>query len=218
VKPQKLSARQIARWSRETAGNLSAIESSAPDLALVNDWIDDGRKGVDYSAVRRGGAAGTGPEMAAMSGREDDVGRLAREFMGTLERCRRDSYRLRVLTRKLVADWDAEDAPGSGQSRREAAAGVARRSNAAGTSSDSCGNCARTVAGTDRDRLRSGRCKQCFDYRSAHNGNERPSELWDGQCGATKWSHGVDFECGWPLGHDQVSDDDHGWVEVGEVA
>lgn len=41
-----------------------------------------------------------------------------------------------------------------------------------------CANCAIPVWRTPRDRLLSGRCRPCHDYRKAHDGEERPRDLW----------------------------------------
>lgn len=42
----------------------------------------------------------------------------------------------------------------------------------------SCANCSRVVLG-GTDRIISGRCTGCYQYRANHGGLERPKELWD---------------------------------------
>lgn len=42
-----------------------------------------------------------------------------------------------------------------------------------------CANCGRPVEQTPDDRLRSGRCFNCWRWRREHDGQERPKELWE---------------------------------------
>jgi len=42
-----------------------------------------------------------------------------------------------------------------------------------------CANCKCDVWRTAKDRLRSGRCNACFQYRLRHDGIDRPRELWE---------------------------------------
>lgn len=41
-----------------------------------------------------------------------------------------------------------------------------------------CANCGCNVWRTPTDRLLAGRCRNCYEYRRAHDGIERPRELW----------------------------------------
>lgn len=198
TKPRKLHAATIKRLSLETAEIAGWLAARTVPIAAANDFIDDGRKGTDYAAVRRGGNDSTGPERAALSNRTDDVGLMAGEFMCILERWHRDGRRLRSLGVKLAVEWD--------DASLDAAKAVARRSNEA-AGAGRCSTCERVVSGSRIDRLRSGRCEACARYY-ARNKQERPRALWgtdstDDICPNIHTHHGIDRRCVLKVGHDE---------------
>lgn len=197
-KPKKLAGAAIKRdvlIVGEVAGWLAARSSR---LSAASDWIDDGRKGIDYSAVRRGGGeSSTGPERAAIDGRTDDVGRMAGEFSELLAEWVRTAKRLKVLGVKLAVEWTPESLA--------AAEGVARRSMEPAGAGE-CANCKRLVSGSAIDRLRNGRCDPCRKYWD-RNGTERPKPLWGGdsiddQCRASLTRGATDYRCTLRVGHE----------------
>lgn len=195
MKPKKLAKSTIVRVTREIAGHMAVLEATVEQVVAANDFIDDGRRGVDYAAVRRGGGEGTGPERAAMS-RPDMIGSEAAEFMTLLESSLRNARRLRSLAVTLGINWDAD--------AKAAANFVAKKENGEGD----CVNCGRYVPGTREDRLRQDRCEACARYWSRHNREkERPRHLWGGDsiddsCQMVRTRHGIDSKCELAYGHD----------------
>lgn len=194
-KPRKLPKARIERVCLEIAGHMAVLESQADRIAAANDFLDDGRRGIDYAAIRRGGAEGTGPERAAISGRYDDIGSEAAEFMTLLESSLRNARRLRSLAVTLGINWTDE--------AKQAASFVAKKENGEGD----CVNCGRYVPGTRVDRLRHDRCEACARYWSRHNREkERPRHLWgsdsqDDSCQTVRSRHGIDHKCELDHGH-----------------
>lgn len=214
MKPKRLHGPTIKRLTLEGAEIAGWLAARAVPISAANDFIDDGRKGVDYSAVKRGGQESTGPERYALSGRSDDVGQMAGEFMGTLERWHRDGRRLRALGVKLSVEWD--------EASLTAAEGVARRS-ADPAASGECANpnCKRLISGSRNDRIVHGRCGPCFRWWDRHGRvEERPRELCiKGQCRSTATVNGVDVECVLAAGHPcEDPETDHSWEPVDLVA
>ncbi len=198
MKPRKISESAVKRITVEVTEIGGWINARVARLSLVNDWVDDGRTGVDYSAIRRGGAEGSSTERAALTDRADDTGAMASEFMGILERWQRDARRLRYLGVKLLPDWEDPD-------KRADAESVARRSVEAAGSGD-CRICNRLVSGASNDRLKNGRCGACHVYENRY-GVERPRHLWGGdsvdrRCVAVRTHHGTDSRCELDVGHD----------------
>lgn len=208
-KPRKLPAAPIKRMSLECAEIGGWLAARTVPISAANEFIDDGLQGISYDSVKRGGQDSTGPERAAMSGRTDDVGKMAGDFMRDLEEAHRLLRRCRLHAVKLAVDWD--------EASRAAAEGVARRSNEAAGSGD-CSNCGRLVSGSSVDRLRNGRCNACRVYWD-RNGVERPKALWgsdstDDRCVAVGTHYGNDVRCGLAAGHDG----DHQFAHEGAVA
>lgn len=204
MKPRGLPPQQIARWAREVMGNMTILEANVPEIAKANDWIDTGVRGIDYAAVRRGGSDGSAPELAAMAGSNDEVGKVAARFMENFATARRLSYLLRKDAEKLMADWSLVD-PWTKTDKRAAAEAIARRSQEPVGAGD-CATCGRVVSGSRIDRLRSGRCQACDRY-FARNGQERPRALWgtdstDDVCPNVLTHHGTDRRCGLSVGHE----------------
>jgi hypothetical protein len=200
-KPRKLAVKEIARIAREVQGNLAAVESLADAVSRNNDFVDDGRRGVDYSRVNRGGGEGSPTEVAALFSRHDDIGTRMYGLAIELEALLRSSRKARDHAEKLSVVWTKE--------KHDAASDIANRSNAAGASSQACRNCGRVVAGTPKDSLRKARCEACYRYWSrAGMLVDRPRAYWDrGQCVATLWSEGSERECTLPADHPE----DHEW-------
>lgn len=224
TKPRKIPEATVKRIALEVAGIGGWLAARSSNIAKANEFLDDGRKGADYSRVKRGGAEGTSVEMAALAGQSeigpatafgprDGIAKQATEFMGTLERWLRDGRRLRALGVNLGVEW-TEDA-------KNAASFVAKREKGEGD----CVNCKRFVPGEATDRLRHDRCEACARYWTRHDREkERPRHLWgsdsiDDRCPNQRTHHGIDRRCLLLWGHTGACTDEVGsFNEAGAVA
>lgn len=175
-------------------GHLAKVEAGAESIARSNEFINEHLKGIDYSAVKRGGMEGSSTEIAALTGADELTNNLA-EFAHALDQVRAWSRRLDFLRVKAETNW-TDDA-------KNAASFVAKKENGEGD----CVNCGRYVPGTRVDRLRNDRCEACARYWSRHNREkERPRHLWPGdsiddRCTAIRTHLGTGYRCVLEWGH-----------------
>jgi hypothetical protein len=183
----KLAHKKVGSLAREIAGHAAVLESESLHICnRANSDCDDGVKGTDYSAVKRGGVELTVPEQYADRAKRhvDPVARMAREFNNSLHDALRAVKRARELGENLTRLEQSENA-----------------SEDAGQSS--CMNCTRWVSGTTEDRIRAGRCEACYRHWR-RTGIERPKELWVEACMTTRTSMaegGIEVPCSLPQGH-----------------
>jgi hypothetical protein len=184
----KLANRKVASLAREIAGHASVLESQAVEICnRANSDCDDGIRGTDYSAVRRGGSEGTVQEVRAMHPTKvDPVGKMAGEFNQALHDALRAVKRARELGENLTRLETSEKASEQG-------------------GQSSCMNCGRWVSGSPEDRVRAGRCFACWRYwdRSGRD-KERPREMRTEPCPTTRTSYAegnLEVPCSLPAGH-----------------
>lgn len=197
AKPRKLPQATIERICRVASGHLAKVEAGAEFIARSNEFINEHIKGIDYSAVKRGGSEGSSTEVAALAG-TDDLTTVLAEFAQALENVGIWSRKMDSLLEKAETHWTEE--------MRQAAEFIARKS-ADAAAGGNCANCGRVVSGSALDQLRKGRCDACRKYWD-RNLRERPRHLWGGDslddtCQTIRTHHGVDHSCALPWGHDE---------------
>jgi hypothetical protein len=163
----KIRASQLERSCRDGIGDLTWVEAHATQIARANDFVDDGRKGTNYDAVRRGDAELTGPEQAAeraLTGRGREVDKAVDAFVVAMRDARDAAARARSLASLLLPMGSEHASTLAVEGNRQPGAGH-------------CLNCPRYCSGIGDDRLRASRCDPCRKYRD-RNGTERPKELW----------------------------------------
>lgn len=218
----KLKSASIERTARDAIGDLSFVESMALQIATrVECDSDDGLKARVYDGDGRGGSDLTGPERAAAplldraKGRQkraDEVETQVRNFVAALDKARQAARDARKAAAALLPTANHDTLVTS--SDRAIGAGH-------------CSNCTVYCSGTREDRLRGGRCGNCFAFWVRHHrAEERPRQLWGTampdavealvvidsmdidlpepapRCVSTYWHQGTTLQCIRPVDHE----------------
>lgn len=171
----KLKHREIQRALQEIQTRLEPLIVKCDELCyMANENMDSGVSGISYDSKSRS------------SGPADPVG--ARAERGHRDRVEYDARRLLDGIRKALDGIRLADAAAWGLRAltEDEAKILSEKDEISNTSeqtiSATCANlnCQRPVARTANDRLREGRCENCYRYRHTH-GEERPRLYCDAE-------------------------------------
>lgn len=158
--------------SRQASTDLAEIRR---DCVWLIDRIDEivKRANADSDDALRSSSGGgassdhSDPTAAAATTRRvDPAGDAARTFSSELHTA------VRAMRKMLQAGQSLLAIP---QKQAIEATSYKAKPNASGTCSNP--NCGNPVENIGEDRLKEGRCENCYRYRKSHGGNERPRHL-----------------------------------------
>lgn len=164
----------IERTARDAQGDLAFVEAHAQQIATrVECDSDEGLKARVYDGDGRGGSDLTGPERAAAPyldrekgrhKRADEVEAQVARFVHALDKAREAAKEARKAAAALLPTDNHE---------------ALAKSSSQTIGQGHCLNCPTFCSGSRDDRLRGGRCGNCFAYWVRHHrAEERPRELW----------------------------------------
>lgn len=172
---RKLQHRQVQRRLRDILAYLRSFEPRTAELCeRANTDEDDGVAGIDYAGKSRKSGP-SDPTQARAQHRRDEIARAAHTIADALANIEHEARRMDRAAWSLMALSDDEARILAEKDE------VAHRPEQQ-TISATCANmnCKRPVARTKDDRLREGRCENCYRYRHAH-GVERPKLFCDAE-------------------------------------